>query len=110
MRLDDSGFAEAGLDDVRIDRTLHQKVHSTDFLCFLFKDADELLADDLALSLRLGHAGKPGIEALLRVDADKVQVIWTVRSEDCLDLIALVLAQQTMINKDAGQLLADRFG
>ena len=104
--LDDCGFAEAGLDNVRINRALNQEVNSTDFLCFLFEDADELLTDDFALCLRLGYAGKLGIKALLCVHADKIQVIRTVWTEDSLNLVAFVFAKKTVVNENAGKLFA----
>ena len=110
MRFDHRGLAQAGLDDVRVDGSLYQEVHRADLFRFLFKHADKFLADDFALSLRFCHAGQLRVETFLRVDTNKVQVIWTVRSEYRFHLIALVLAQKTMIDEDAGQLLTDGFG
>ena len=72
--------------------------------------ADEFFADDLSLRLRIGHTGQLVIVTLLRIYADKIQLIRAVRTEYCLYLIALVLAKQTMIYKYAGQLLANCLG
>ena len=108
VALDDGGLAEAALNDIGIDRPLHEEIDLADLLRFGFKDTDEFLADDLALLLRLGHALELFIETLLGVDADKVQVVRAFRAEHGLDLVALVLSEEAMIDEDARQLLADR--
>ncbi len=108
MALDDGGLAEAALNDVRINRPLHEEIDLADLLRFGFKDTDEFLADDLALLLRLGHSLELFIETRLGVDADKVQVVRAFRAEHGLDLVALILSEETVINEDARQLLADR--
>lgn len=64
----------------------------------------------LRFFFRLGHTGKFAIEPLLGIDTDKVEVIRPIRSEDRLHQVSLVLAEQTMIDKDTGQVLADGFG
>ncbi len=57
VALDDGASPpSAGLDDVGVDGALGQKVDAADLLGLFLKDADELLADDLALLLRLGDA------------------------------------------------------
>lgn len=108
VALDDGGLAEAALDDVRIDRSLHEEVDLADLLRFGLEDTDELLADDLALLLRLGHALELFVEPLLGIDADEVQIVVPAGTEDGFDLIALVLSEEAVIDEDAGELLADR--
>ena len=49
MRLDHSRFSESALNDIGIDCPLHEEIHRTDLARSLLKDADKLLADDLAL-------------------------------------------------------------
>src|SRR4029079_2367388 len=59
MRLDersDSVLAAAGLDDVGVQGALDEEAHISELSRFFLEDADELLADDLALLLR---GGKP---------------------------------------------------
>ena len=73
---------------------------------FLLEDADELLAHDLALLLGVGDAGEPREEALLRLHVDERDV--EVAAERLHDLLGLVLAQQAVIDEDAGELVADR--
>ena len=68
--------APAGLDDVGIERALHQEVDGLavgarlgdDLAGRLLEHADELAADDLALLLRVGHPGQRGEEPVLGVD------------------------------------------
>ena len=72
---------------------------------FLLEDADELLADDLALLLRVGHAREPAEEALLRLDVDERHV--EVAAERLDDLVRLVLAQEAVVDEDARELVAD---
>ena len=54
--LDDSGLAQAAFDHIRINSSLYQVVYSSNLFGFLFKYADEFLANDLALLLRLCDA------------------------------------------------------
>lgn len=108
VTLDDGGLAEAALNDIGINRPLHEEIDLADLLRFGFKDTDEFLADDLALLLRLGHALEFFIETLLGIDADKVQIVRAVRAEHGFDLVSLVLSEEAVIDEDARQLLADR--
>ena len=103
VALDDGGVAEAGLDDVGVDGALGQEVHLADLLGFLLKDPDELLADDLALVLRLRDAGQLPQEAGLGVHPDEVQV---PLGEGLFHLVALIKAHEAVVHKDAGELAA----
>ena len=54
---DHCGFsAETTLYNVRINRSLYKEVNGTDLLCLFLEHTDELLTDDLSLSLRLLNA------------------------------------------------------
>ncbi len=108
MRLDLGGDTDlaARLDHVRVQRPLDEEADVAELAGLFLEDADELLADDLPLLLRVGHAGEPGEEALLRLDVDERHV--EVAAERLHDLLGLVLAQQPVIDEDAGQLVADR--
>ena len=108
VRLDLRGDAlgAAGLDHVRVERALDEEARLAQLLGLLFEDADELLADDPALLLRLGHALEPREEAVGRVDVDERDV--EVALERLDHLRGLVLAQQAVVDEDAGQLVADR--
>ena len=108
VALDDGGLAETALNDIGIDRPLHEEIDLADLLRFGFKDTDEFFADNLALLLRFCHSLEFFIETLLGIDADKVQVVRTFRAEHGLDLVALVLSEEAVIDEDARQLLADR--
>ena len=107
VALDDGSDIRAGFNHVGIDRTLSQIVDRADLLALFLKDADELLADDLALRLRIGDVLQARKEALLGVDTHEVDIPVFKRG---LDFVALVLAQQTVIDKDARELAADGLG
>ena len=107
VALDDRGVALAGLDDVGVDRSLNKIIYLADLLALFLKDADELLADDLALVLRLLNAVESLEETLLGVDADEVYV---PLGECFLNLVALVLAHKAVIDEHAGELVADGLG
>ena len=108
--LDHCGFtAQAALYHVRVNGALRQEVHGSDLLRLFLEHTDEFLANDLALLLRLLYAGQFAVISLLRVDADKVQVEITFRSEHRFHLVAFIFAEQAVVNEDAGQLLPDCF-
>ena len=64
------------------------------------------LADPLALLLGVGHPGELAEEPLPRLDVDQRDV--EVLAEGLHDLLGLALAEQAVVDEDAGQLLADR--
>ena len=99
--------AGAGLDHVGVDGALGQEVHGADLLGLLLEDPDELLADDLALVLRLGHAGQLQQEAGLRVHPDEIDV---PLGEGGLHLVALVQAHEAVVHEHAGELGAHGLG
>ena len=96
----------AGLDHVRVERPLHEEAHVAEPPRLLLEDADELLADDLPLLLRVVDAREPLEEPLLRLDVHERDVEVPVERLD--DLLGLVLAQQPVVDEDARELVADR--
>ena len=75
-------------------------------LCrLLLEDADELLADDRALLLGIGDAVEPREEALLRAHVHERDA--EVAGEGLDHLLGLVLAQEAVVDEDAGELVAD---
>ncbi len=100
----------AGLDHVGIDGALRQPLRALGSRAgepgrFLLEDGDELAADDLALGLRIAHAGQLAEEQLARVDADHPGV--QLADEHVHHHVALVQAQQAVVDEHAGQLVAD---
>ena len=71
----------------------------------LLEGANELLADDLALLLRLAHALERGEEVLGSIHGDELDAGGL--DEVMLDLLGLALTQQTVVHEHAGQLVAD---
>ena len=96
----------AGLDHVGVERALDEEAGVVELRRLLLEDADELLADDLALALGLVDAGEPGEEALGGVDVD--QAVAEALAEGRDDLLGLVLAHQAVVDEHAGELVADR--
>ena len=95
----------AGLDEVRVQRALDEELGLDQPAGVLLEDADELVADRLALGLRVGDAGEAGEEALAGVDVDQLDAH---RPPERLgDLLALALAHQPGVDVDARQLVAD---
>ena len=65
------------LDHVRIKRALHQPIDVAfglrDAMRLFVENGNEFAANDLALGLRIGDAGKPRQKSLGRVNGDDVQ-------------------------------------
>ena len=65
--------AAAALDDVGVQRALHEELGVGQTAGVLLEDAHEQLADDLALQLRLGDPGEAVEVAVAGVDVDQLQ-------------------------------------
>ena len=100
----------ARLNHVRIERALHQPVHAARFLRdamrLVVEHRDELRANPFSLGLGIGHAGQLRQESLARIHGDHVQP--QLVAQILLHIFKFVLAQHTVVHKDAGQLAADR--
>ena len=94
-----------GLQNVGINRALRQEANALEPRSFFIEHLDEFAADDLALFLRLGHAGEEIEEAIGRVHVNQVRVHLMAEYVD--DLLALALAHQPVIDMHADELLAD---
>ena len=96
----------AGLDHVRVERALDEEADVAELAGLLLEDADELLAHDLALRLRVADAGELREEPLLRAHVHERHV--EVAAEGLDDLLRLVLAHEAVVDEHARQLVADR--
>ena len=105
MALDDGSVAAAALHHIGIDRSLCQHIDFPEFFRFGFKNADEFLADDSPLFLRLGDARQPAQEAFLRVDS--VQMQTEAAAEGLLHKVAFVFPQQAVVDEHADQIVPD---
>ena len=107
MRLDGlrGSFYRNRFDDIRIQRSLHQKIDRTDAVRFVFEDADEFIADEFAFLLRIGDAGQHVQETLGCIDAAHVQMQIVAKHRQYF--FVLVLSQQSGIDEDADQAIAD---
>ena len=100
MGLDGTGF-----DDVRVDGALRQEADAVQLAGLFLEHADEFRADDLALLLGIRHAGQLVQEAVDGIDINQVRV--ELVAEDAHYLLGLALAQESMVDMDGNQLLAD---
>src|SRR4030095_13144539 len=101
-----AGVAVAALDDVGVERALGEEGGAVDGFGLAAEGLDEFLANDLALLLRVGDAAQLAEEQLAGVVGAEVDA--EVVAESALDQLALVLAQQPVVDEDADELLADR--
>ncbi len=109
VRLDRGGRAAGGrhaLDHVGIERALGEEIDLAELLGLRIEHVDEQLADHLALHLGVGDAGERVEEARGCVDRDQRDVVMAAKELD--NLPRLALAQQPVIDEDAGELVADR--
>src|SRR3972149_4161182 len=105
VRLDPRRRARAALDDVGVERPLHQDIDLPQPRRLLFKDPDELLADDASFHFGIRDATQPAEEALPGVhvherDAEGV-------AEGGHHLRHLPLPQQPAVHEAAGETVAD---
>src|ERR1035437_4130787 len=103
-------FDAAGLDDVGVERALHQPVHSACFFgdarSLVVEDGDELSADALSLCLRVDDPSQLLEEAFAGVHSDNFQAKFL--AQILLDILEFVFAQDAVVDEDAGELAADR--
>ena len=104
VRLDDRRITASRLDNIGVDSALREIIYRADLLGLLLKDPYKLLADDLALCLRLAHTAQLVHKLRFCVDSDKVYI---PVAESRLDLVTLVFAHKAVVNEDAGELAAD---
>src|SRR5450830_1420183 len=93
------------LDHVRVNRALGQPLGARQVLGVSLEHFDEFAADDLALGFRVGHAGQVAQELVFGIDLDDFHA--QVLGEHVHHHLAFVQAQQAMVDKHAGQLVAD---
>src|SRR5205085_11186619 len=109
MRLDRDGGAAARayrLDHIGVERALREELDIADLVRLFVEDVDEGGADRFALFFGVGDAGELFEEQLARVAMDQRNVVMAAEEAD--DLLGLARPQQARIDKDAGQLIADR--
>ena len=106
VRLDLGGVLGARLDDVGIQGALYEEAGVLEVDGDLFEDADEGLADDLALALGIGDVVQRLEETVARLDVHEVD--GKLFAERLLDLLGLTEAQQSGVDEHARELVADR--
>ena len=106
MSLDVGVVAATRLDDVGIQRALHEKSRVAEIARRLLEDADEQLADRLALALGVDHVVERVEETILRLHVHEVDL--ELLAERLLHLLGLAQAQQPRVDEHAHELIADR--
>ena len=94
----------ARLDDIGIQRALHQIGRSVHLIGGLLEDANEQLADDLALLLGVDHPHQSVEEPVGGVHRDQLDALGTAEGVD--HLLAFVLAHQAGVDEHASELMA----
>lgn len=107
MALYYGALTQSALDDVGIDRSLHEIVDFAEFFCFFTEYVDEVFADYLAFALRLPDAAKIGQEPFGSVDFYQVHSSFV--AEDAHNVVCLVLAEQSVIDENTGEVIAYGF-
>ena len=95
----------ARLDDVGVQRALHEEAGVLDVGGHLFEDADEGLPDGLALGFGIGDALEHAEEPVGRLDVDQVHV--ELAPERLLHLVGLARAHEPGVDEHTGELVAD---
>src|SRR5690554_5470856 len=98
-------LAGGGFDHVRVDGALGEKIDAFDLGGLFIEYIDKGVADDLALRFGVVFALEPGEKTLFSINADHFHT--HVASEGFHHLVAFILAQQTVINEHAGQLITN---
>ena len=104
MALDGLARNVQALDAVGINGALCQPAGIGNFVRLGIEDFDEIAADDFTLLLRLGHSLQILEELLAGIHANHIQPQTLVVVHHILELI---LAKQSVVYKDAGQVLTD---
>ena len=94
------------LEDIGVDGALSEELDAIELLSLLGEYIDEFLADDLTLFLGLGNIRELIEEAVNSVNIDQVRVHLVAEHLD--DLLGLAFAEQSVVDVDAYELLADR--
>lgn len=100
-----AGGGSGGFDHVRIDGALRQPFHLLLLAGFFVEHFNEHAADNFTLGFRFVHARQCGQEAVFRLNVNDVQA--EVVAEHFHHLLGFVQAQQAVVDKHAGQALAD---
>ena len=101
-----AGFAAGGFDDVGVDGALREKFDVAELGGFLIEDFDKEPPDDFSLLLRIANTGEFAEVALGGVHADHAHA--EVLRKHPHDFVAFLMPQQAVVDKHAGELLADR--
>ena len=106
MAFDNGGASRAGLDDIRVDGSLGEKIYFAELLRFFFKHTDEFFSDNFPLPFGGMDAGKTEQKSMFGIDTDKLKV---TPGECGLNLVRFIFAHETVVHEDAGERLPNGF-
>src|SRR5689334_4906434 len=92
-------------DHVRIERSLDQIFDTLELLRLDFEIFDEEASDVFPLALRIGHIFQSREKLRRAIQDPEIQM--QVRGESLLHLVAFTGPQHSIVDEDAGQLVAD---
>ena len=98
-------LTSAGLNNVRINGALCQELNAVQILSLVKEDLPELGTNQATLHLWLGNASQKLCVALLCVNVNQRHV--ELLAENLLNHLWLALTEHAMVNKHAGQLVAN---
>ncbi len=93
-------------DHVGVERPLRQKLDVAELVRLLVEHVDKSGADPLALFFGVGDAGELRQKQLAGIAMNQRDIVMPAKQLD--DLLGLAGTQHAGIDKDAGQLVADR--
>ena len=106
VALDPRRVLRARLDDIWVQRPLHEEPRVRKPAGRFLEHADEELADRLALDFRVGDAGEALEEPVRRLHVHELDALVAVERVD--DLLALARPHEPGVDVDAGELRAHR--
>ncbi len=94
------------LQNIRIDGTLSKETNPFQLSGFFIEYLDELFTDDMSLLFRIGYSCNLVNKSVCRIDIDQISV--HLVSEYFDDLFGFTFSQETVVNMNTYQILADR--
>ena len=102
-----AGFRRRGLDHVWVNSALRQEGNVFQLTGFFIEHLDKGIANNFTLGFRIRYTFQLAQEQVLSVGTDHFNA--HVLGEHVHHHIAFVLTQQTIVNENTGQLIADGF-
>ena len=106
MALDNGRFILSGLNYIRIDSSLREKIRMTAFLCFVFKRAGKFRAYYFSLLFGISNTAEFFYKTLSCVNINEIKLTTFKRRTN---LVRFVLSHKAVIYVNADKLTGNRF-